>query len=509
MLFKDSFELNQSKLKEIIFSAFHASQKNPVDPMEKAIGKWSSRLFHDITSGEILVREYHLNNNLFAMTRVIKEASGKQVAYCKGAPEDVFSMCQMSIQERGKHLAMVHQLAQKGFRVIAVASKEWNNDPLPEDQTGFTFTYSGLLGFEDPVRPEVRDAINECYEAGIKIIMITGDYPETARSIAKQCGLLHAEQIISGSELLTMNDETLREKIKTVNVFARIIPEQKLQIINALKANGEIVAMTGDGVNDAPALKAADIGISMGGKGTDVAREASSMVLLDDHFTSIVSAIRAGRRIYDNLQKAMSYILSIHIPIIGLTLIPAFFSSIPLLLMPLHIVFMELIIDPICSIAFESEHEEKGIMQRPPRNPNERFFGWNKIMYSLFQGLLLLGVVCIVYMIALHEGHQPSEVRAIAFSALIIGNIFLILTSLSKTRNFLLVIMERNTAVYTILLAAFSLLILTLYVPGLQELFKFANPGYHHFYISIACSLIMLIILETVKFISTNKNGMR
>ena len=406
----------------------------------------------------------------------------------------------MSESETVKYLAAVHKMADQGYRVIAVANVLINNNSLPEKQHDFNFNFLGLIGLEDPIRPEVPQAIQECITAGIKVIMITGDFPVTAKSIARQIGLSAEKELITGDELKKMNEEELKKRILNVNIFARVIPEQKLRIVQALKANNEIVAMTGDGVNDAPALKAAHIGIAMGNKGTDVAREASSLVLLDDNFASIVSAIRSGRRIFDNLQKAMAYIIAIHIPIIGLTLMPAFFPGLPLLLMPLHIVFMELIIDPVCSVAFESEQEEKNIMKRAPRNPKEQFFGGKKIILSVLQGLMLLVMVIAVYFLSIREGHSEGEVRAIAFSSLIIGNIFLILTNLSKTRSFISVITERNVAVMLILSAAIVMLLLIISIPSLQHIFNFGFPGYKHFVSSVSGATIILLILEAIKY---------
>ena len=396
--------------------------------------------------------------------------------------------------------------------VLSYASQRNSIDPMEKaineeinklsiEQEDFQFNFVGIVAFEDPIRKEVPKAIQECNKAGIKVIMITGDYPATAKTIANQIGLQHNENVLTGADLQIMNDHELKEKIKTTHLFARIIPEQKLRIIKALKDNGEVVAMTGDGVNDAPALKAADIGIAMGMKGTDVAREASSLVLIDDNFASIVYAIRSGRRIFDNLQKAMSYILAIHVPIIGLVLLPAFYSSLPILLMPMHIVFLELIIDPVCSIAFESEREERNIMNRPPRKPDELFFGWKKILFSLIKGLLLLIMVVCVYFLSIKEGHSDNAVRAIAFSSLIVGNVFLILTSLSDTRNFVSVILENNKALVIISTIAFGLLFLTIGNPIFQKIFSFDNPGYQHFIISSLGAICLLIILEMMKLL--------
>lgn len=497
----------ENKISEILLNAHRASQQDTIDPMEKAITSSSLSFNKNAEKYTLLLKEFPLSKSLFAMTRVLKNDTDRTyVVACKGAPEAVLKLCRVNEQESQQYLSVVQKFAAEGYRVLAVAYAYLDSDVIPERQEDFDFTFQGLIGFEDPIRPEVPQAILESKDAGIKIIMITGDYPATARSIATQIGMSTENEIMTGDQLKKLSDEELREKISGINIFARIVPEQKLRIVQALKANGEIVAMTGDGVNDAPALKAAHIGIAMGNKGTDVAREASSLVLLDDNFSSIVSAIRLGRRIYDNLQKAMSYIIAIHIPIIGLTLLPAFFPALPILLMPLHIVIMELIIDPSCSIAFEYEQEEKNIMQRLPRDPNDQFFGGKKIFYSFLQGLLLLAMTISVYFLSLDEGHSDKEVRAITFTSLIIGNVFLILSNLSKTRSFMAVLSEKNPALWTIIILAAILLFLIISVPFLQQTFSFEFPGYQHFVPSLIGASSVLILLESIKFIHNYRN---
>ncbi len=501
LIARQDFDASKEDITALLTAAFYASQPESIDPMEQAITQVYNQLHLGLKFTGRPIKEYPLSKQLFAMTQVWENTLDNTYAvFSKGAPEAIISNCKLNDVEAKKYLAVVNEMASKGYRVIAVAASITTQQTLPESQVDFSNTFIGLIGLEDPIRKEVPEAIKQCYEAGINVIMITGDYPATASNIAQQIGLRVGANIITGVELKEMNEAQLKEKIKSTTIFARIIPEQKLQLIKALKANGEIVAMTGDGVNDAPALKAAAIGIAMGQKGTDVAREASALVLLDDNFASIVAAIRLGRKIYDNLQKAMSYILAIHIPIIGLALLPAFFNTIPLLLLPLHIVFLELIIDPISSIAFESEQEEKNIMNRPPRNPKASFFGWNKVGLSLFQGVLLTIMVVVVFFLSIHEGHTTGEVRAIAFSSLIIGNIFLILTTLSKTRNVFNVIKEKNIAVLTIVIIALSLLLMAITIPFLQKVFSFEYPGLKHFGSSISGAVLILMVFELIKY---------
>src|SRR6185369_14922157 len=276
------------------------------------------------------------------------------VIAAKGAPEAIFDLCHFDEPQLERLSSRVTALAEEGLRVLGVARSRFKQSDLPTQQHDFDFEFLGLVGLADPVRPAVPAAIRECYTAGMRVVMITGDYPGTAQNIARQIGLEPAGEVITGPELDRMSDAELQRRIDSVNIFARVVPEQKLRLVNALKANGEVVAMTGDGVNDAPALKAAHIGIAMGERGTDVAREAASLVLLDDDFSSIVEAVRQGRRIFDNLKKGMAYILAIHVPIAGMTLIPVLMEW-PLVLLPVHIAFLHLIIDPACSIVFEAE----------------------------------------------------------------------------------------------------------------------------------------------------------
>ncbi|MGZ0015559.1 cation-translocating P-type ATPase [Yeosuana sp. AK3] len=503
---KQTFLDNQKHLSNIFNLAHLASQENSIDPMEKALKTANQLLNKNSVPSLQLLKEFPLTKSLLAMTRVMKnQTNSETIVATKGAPEAIFKLCKLNTKDTEKYLKIVESFAEKGFRVIAVASSTLETAILPNSQNDFDFQFQGLIGLEDPIRPEVPQAIKECNDAGVKIIMITGDFPTTAKSIAQQIGMKVNGKLMIGSELNTLSDDALKNRISNITIFARVVPEQKLRIVRALQANNEIVAMTGDGVNDAPAIKVANIGIAMGNKGTDVAREASSLVILDDNFASIVSAIRLGRKIFDNLQKAMSYIIAIHIPIIGLTLLPAFFSSLPILLMPLHIVLLELIIDPICSVAFEHEQEEKNIMNRKPRNSQEKFFGGNKIFESVLQGLLLLGMTIIIYLLSIKEGHTNEEVRAIAFSSLVIGNVFLILTKLSKTRYVLKVITEKNWALRIILSIAIIMLLLIITIPFLQQIFSFEFPGYKHFVSALIGASSVLLILETLKYLMNRK----
>jgi P-type Ca2+ transporter type 2C len=485
--------------------AILACKQDPFDPMEKALLQLRDGDFgktEHIHADWNLVQEYPLSPELLAMSNVWRSPDGDRfIIAAKGAPEAIADLCHFDAAAAAGLTESVNQLAADGLRILGVARASFSLTGLPLQQHDFPFEFLGLAGFADPVRPQVAGAVRECHDAGIRVIMITGDYPLTAQNIARQIGLADNSRIITGPELDAMDEAGLRQEIRSVSVFARVVPEQKLRIVNALKATGEVVAMTGDGVNDAPALKSADIGIAMGGRGTDVAREASSLVLLDDNFTSIVSAIRLGRRIFDNLKKAMAYIFSIHVPIAGMSLIPVL-SGMPLVLLPVHIVFLELIIDPACSVVFESEKEERTVMDRPPRQKDGGIFTRRTLALSLLQGFVVLAVVLIIYWSALIRGLGEGEVRALTFTTIVIANLCLILTNRSWSDTIFRSLKTPNRALSWVFAGTITCLVLVLFVPGLQDLFRFAAISLSDLAACVIAGIISVLWFEGYKILA-------
>lgn len=496
------------KFHELLEFSYLASQKDPFDPLEKEIKKSTEKFLSEtehIHDEWRLVREYPLSKNLLALSNVWESYDHrKHVIAAKGAPEAIFELCHLSEDEKQKLLTHVQKMAEKGLRLLGVAKATFQNDSLPEKQHDFEFEFVGLLGFVDPVRPSVAQSLKDCYSAGIRVIMITGDYPGTAQHIARTIGLKDPDKFITGPELASMRKEELLERIKTTNIFARVVPEQKLEIVNALKLNGEIVAMTGDGVNDAPALKSAHIGIAMGERGTDVAREAASIVLLNDDFFSIVAAVRLGRRIYDNLKKAISYIFSVHLPIAGLALFPIIFN-LPLVLLPAHIAFLELIIDPACSTVFEAEPEEKNIMNRQPRNMEDKLFGKKSLALSLLQGVSMLAGVIIIFMYALNMGKGEADARTLTFATLVIANLTLIVANLSWSQSLIKTLNSENKALKIVLVGALLGLLLVLYVPTLRDLFHFSMLHGDDLFVVFSVGIISVLWLKILTTFRTNK----
>jgi Ca2+-transporting ATPase len=499
----DASELRDG-VAELLKFGILASQREGFDPMDFAFLQ-AGRVYLPAIKRPYetwnLEREYPLSPKLLAVTRVwhSHEGDGRIVAVkgALGAVAELSRVSQMQFQEI-KNIA--EQMASEGLRILAVARADFGNEDLPDDPRKFEFEFLGLVGLADPVRPDVAEAVRECYAAGIRIVMITGDFAGTAQSIARQIHLQGSDRALTGPEIDRMDVATLRQEVSRINIFARVVPEQKLRLIEALKANGEIVAMTGDGVNDAPALKAAHIGIAMGGRGTDVAREAADLVLLDDAFPSIVQAIRLGRRVFDNLKKAMAYVMAVHVPIAGLALVPVLLKW-PLVMLPLHVVFLELVIDPACSVAFESEPEESDVMARPPRDPKRPLFDRRTVVLSLLQGASVLVVVLGVFAAAMYLGESEVRVRALTFTTLIIANLALILTNRSWTRTILKMWQFPNRAMRWVVLGAAAFLSVALYVPPVQSLFRFSMLHPTDVMLCLSAGVFSIVWFEILKMI--------
>ena len=486
----------------LVEMAILASVVDPFDPMEKAFHQLGQRFLdgtEHLHRDWRLVQTYALSPALRAMSHVWASGTdGLQTVAAKGAPEAVVDLCHLGDADRARIAAAVDALAAKGLRVLGVARGRFEGQDWPADEHGFDFEFVGLLGLADPVRAEVPAAVAECRAAGIRVVMITGDYPATAQAIAAQAGLAAGDAgVLSGDEIAALGDEALRDRLAAVSVCARISPDQKLRIVQALKARGEIVAMTGDGVNDAPALRAAHVGVAMGQRGTDVARESSSLVLIDDNFASIVRAVRLGRRIFDNLRKAMSYILAVHVPIAGMALLPVLLGW-PPLLFPMHIALLELIIDPACSVAFENEPAEPDVMQRPPRDAEAPLFGGATLWLALLQGTGVLIAVLMAYAWA-SPRIPEAEARAFAFATLVTGNLALILSNRSASASLWTTLRTPNAILWAVIGGALLLLGGALYLPWAVEVLRFAPLPAHELAAAMGLGLASVLWFELIK----------
>ena len=460
--------------------AMLATPGDPFDPMEKAI----QRFGHDWLAGTEHVHdgrepefEYPLSADILAMTRVFASTDPRgHLLATKGAPESVADLCHLDEARRSAIRRQVEAMAERGLRVLGVARGRWREVPAaphaqpawPQSQHDFDFEFLGLVALADPPRPEVPAALAECRRAGIRVIMMTGDHPATARAIARQAGLSDRPEVITGAEIADLDDQALRERLRHVDLCARLQPAHKLRLVQLLRASGEVVAMTGDGVNDAPALKAADIGIAMGERGTDVAREAADLVLLDDSFASIVTAIRQGRRIDANIRKATRFVFAVHIPIIALALVPSLLKW-PVLLLPAHIVLLELLIDPACSIVFEADPEDAGLMDRPPRPVSDSPFGAALMGYSVLQGLGIAAVLLAGQAWLVGQGWSVAQGRGVVFGALVLSVMLLILANRDLRRPAIMGVGHPNPWLWP-MGAAVSLLLLAVFsVPWLRQ----------------------------------------
>jgi P-type Ca2+ transporter type 2C len=489
---------------EVLLAALLASARHPTDPMDVAVHA-AAKLHGVLAAADVeeqeLVRAYGLRPDLFAVANVLSRDDGASVAYAKGAFEAIAELCRLS-SERSKQIRnQADALARDGIRVLGVAKTSVLHavatQSLPDSPRELHFEYVGLVGFADPLRANVPAAVAECLSAGIKVVMITGDYPATALAIARHAGI-DATAVLSGDDIEVMSDDELGAALKSTSVFARIRPEQKLRIVERLKVNGEVVAMTGDGVNDAPAIKAAHIGIAMGGRGTDVAREASAIVLLDDDFASIVKTIRLGRRIYDNLRKAIEFIVAVHIPIAGLALLPLLLG-LPLILTPIHIAFLEMVIDPACSVVFEAESEESDVMQRPPRNPDSPLLAQRQIVWAALQGIIALAILAGVLIGAARSGMPEADLRALVFTSLVLINMSLIFVNRSFSASLVRAFLRPNKSLWILSGTVLAVLAISLFWPPASALFRFGTLHGDDLAMCMVAGFLSLLLLEAIK----------
>ena len=489
-----------------------ASQREPFDPMERAFWALAERHLTEAERVHLhpdwqLAHEYALSPDLLAMSHVWQQPGrSEHVIAAKGAPEAIADLCHLPDAQREALRAEAEEMASRGLRVLGVARAHREGPPpgeaWPAGQHDHDFAFLGLVGLIDPLRAGVPDAVARCRRAGIRVAMITGDHPATALAIARQAGLDTEGGVLSGAEVQALSEVELRQRVRHTQVFARVMPEQKWRIVTALQAGGDIVAMTGDGVNDAPSLKAADIGVAMGGRGTDVAREAAAIVLLDDDFDAIAQAVQLGRRIGDNLRKAIAFVLAVHVPIAGLTLWPLLMGW-PLLFAPVHIAFLELIIDPVCSVVFEAEAAEPDVMQRPPRRPGAPLLTRAQMAWSLLQGVVVMVLVGGYHAWLLHQGAGPLLDERVArtggFVALVLSNMALILSTRTLSQPVWVALGRPNAALWRMLAATAVVLVLVLGLAPLRELFQLAPLTWSQAGEVVVVAGVALVILEALK----------
>ena len=485
----------------LLETAALACELEPFDPMDQAILAGAHALApraSEMRRSWQLERDYPLVPEFRAMCHAWRSPHGVMRLAIKGAPETVLALCGLDEAALRRAMDDTQEAAARGLRLLAVAAADWHEGDWPQHPREVRFTLLGFVALADPLRASVPAAVAECRSAGIRVVMITGDYPGTARAIARQAGIAPGSGVLTGESIAAMDDEELARAVRRVNLFARILPEQKLRLVNAFKAAGEVVAMTGDGVNDAPALKAAHIGVAMGRRGTDVAREAAALVLLEDDFGSIVETVRMGRRIYENIRNAMRYIIAVHVPTVGMSFLPLVLGW-PLFLFPVHVVFLEFVIDPACSVVFEAEASEEGAMRRPPRDPRAPLFDAEMLVTGLGLGASVLAAVFAVYWWGQNSGRAEGELRALGFAAIVFGNLALILANRSRERSIAATLARPNPALWWIVLGTLAALAAVIYVPQAAEIFRFAPLEIGDVAIAIAAGAAGVVWFEIVK----------
>ncbi|WP_343700919.1 cation-translocating P-type ATPase [Chitinophaga sp.] len=493
---------------EVLSVAMWASETQPFDPMEIALhAAYTATAPADERPAFRMVHEYPLGGKPPMMTHVFADAAGNRMIAAKGAPEAILACCQLPEQEAEEVRAQVNALAGKGYRVLGVARSTFEGTDYPAAQQALPFVFTGLVAFYDPPKHNIHAVFNSFYEAGIRVKIITGDNTPTTVSIAQQAGFRGGSQALTGDEIAGMEEAALANAVREVNIFTRMFPTAKLRIINALKADQQIVAMTGDGVNDGPALKAAHIGIAMGHKGTEIAKRAASLVLTDDDLSKMVDAVAMGRKIYSNLKKAIQYILSIHIPIILTVTLPLLLGWIyPNIFTPVHVIFLELIMGPTCSIVYENEPMEKNTMLQPPRPATLTFLNWRELNTSILQGLMITVGTLSVYQYAVYNGYQEDLVRTLVFITLMSANVVLTLVNRSFYYSMLYTVRYNNRLLRFVLLLSVLLTVAIVYVPPFAAFFKFQSPLFGQLMLAVGIGILSVIWMEGWKWVKRSRS---
>ncbi len=494
--------------KTLIETAMWASEPIPFDPMDVALHSAYANLnLTDERYNFKMIHEYPLGGKPPMMTHVFENNLGKRILAAKGAPEALMNVCKLTNEEKQQIENAILTLTKEGYRVLAVGESDFIGSDFPKTQQEIKFTFKGIVAFYDPPKKNINKFLNDLYQAGISVKIITGDNAETTIAIAKQIGFKGFENSIAGDALMELSGTELKKTVNDTAIFYRMFPDAKLKIINALKANNEIVAMTGDGVNDGPALKAAHIGIAMGKKGTEIAKQAASLILPEDDLSKMVDAVAMGRKIYTNLKKAIQYIISIHIPIILTVFIPLALGWVyPNIFSPVHIIFLELIMGPTCSIIFENEPMEKNTMSKKPRPFTNTFFNIKELTTSIFQGLAITVGTLFAYQYSIYQGLDEPHTRTMVFTVLITANIFLTLVNRSFYYSILTTLKYKNNLILLIIATTITITGLLLYVPPLTKFFEFDTLNMPQLFFCIAIGFISVIWFEFVKLKSRLKS---
>lgn len=486
----------------LLAMAMWSSEPEPFDPMETALHEAYGKLTaKDDRSDFELVHEYPLEGKPPMMTHVFTNTKGERIIAAKGAPEAIMALSGLSADQKKEIVSAIDDLAAKGYRILGVGQSAFSGEVFPEKQQELTFHFMGLVAFYDPPKANIGSVFESFYKAGIQVKIITGDNAATTQNIARQIGFKGAETVLMGEELVAMDEMTLQQKVMDTGIFARMFPEAKLKVVNALKLQGQIVAMTGDGVNDGPALKAAHIGIAMGKKGTEIAKQASSLILVDDDLARMVDAVAMGRKIYISLKNAIRYIISIHIPIILTVFIPLALGWIyPNIFTPVHIIFFELIMGPTCSIIYENEPMENDLLLQKPRPFTATFFSLKEVSVSMIQGLMITAGMLLLYQYAVMQSYNEALTRSMVFIGLLSANIFLTLINRSFTHSVIKTIRYKNKLVPMIIGITILLSILVFTIPGVNRFFSLSTVSLTQLLISIGAGFIFTVWYELVKW---------